>query len=76
MTPEFVDWISPKYFEAIEKIEERYTSETASELCSALRMNFLANEATQNKIIERFLPRLDTYNEDWQNFAVAIRLKP
>lgn len=50
MTPEFIDWISPKYLESLEFIYEKHIKFNPAIIGGVLRMSFLANSETKKKL--------------------------
>lgn len=75
MTDEFIDWLSPKYYEAFEAIYKNNIDEKPAIIGTVLRMNFLANEATKEKLAQFFLPKLDDAILDAESLKTLVANK-
>lgn len=60
MTPEFIDWISPKYFEAFQVINERRKGDNTGAINTVLRESYLANVDTKVMMAEILMPEIES----------------
>jgi hypothetical protein len=76
MTPEFIDWISPKYYDAFVTVYKKYYLDKRGVVYALFRTSFLANEATLEKISEIVIGRLDLMMEWTKKFHKSISINP
>ena len=74
MTPAFIDWISPKYYEAFIKIYKTHYKEKRGVIFSLFHTSFLANKATCEKISEILLPHIELIAEQTNKFHELISI--
>lgn len=72
MTPDFIDWISPKYFLAFTTIYENNKSDNVAAVCAVIRESFLANQETKEKMAEILWPKLNESIESLDVFLTQI----
>lgn len=71
-TTDFIDWISPKYFEALKAIYANSIEENQGTICSVLRASFLANAETHEKMTTFLAPHIDKATENAVQFYRVI----
>ncbi|UKN00112.1 hypothetical protein K6119_10240 [Paracrocinitomix mangrovi] len=59
MTPEFIDWLSPKYFDSLQHIYNKHHIQNPQIVGAVIRMSFLANEETKLKVKDLIQFELD-----------------
>ena len=75
MTPEFIDWVSPKYLEAFQHILNRHGAEKPGVVVAVIRMNFLANAETKDKMVEKAQPYIDQMYKDVAVFRELVSVR-
>lgn len=58
MTPEFIDWISPKYYDSFVAIYERLIKTKQGVIAAVMRVQFLANDETKDRMVEFMSERI------------------
>ena len=72
MTPEFIDWVSPKYYDSFMAIYDKCIAENEGTVCSVLRVSFLANAETQSKIVDFLMPKIDESIKEIDQFYQVV----
>ena len=73
MTADFIDWISPKYYDAFLAIYERHIEKNPGLICALLRITFLANTETHEKLAELLMPQIDIAIADIIQFHRVVK---
>ncbi len=73
MTPDFIDWVSAKYFDAFINIYEHNKNDNIGAVCGVIRENFLANQQTKEKMAKFLMPGLDQSIESLNTFLKQIK---
>ncbi|MFT5819953.1 MAG: hypothetical protein ACI8ZM_001178 [Crocinitomix sp.] len=76
MTPEFIDWISPKYYDAFVKVYKKHYLDKRGVVYSLFRTSFLANQVTLEKISNIVVKRLNYILERTKEFHDSISINP
>ncbi|NOQ70591.1 MAG: hypothetical protein GQ574_01235 [Crocinitomix sp.] len=76
MTKEFINWVSPKYYEAFVKVYKKYYLDKRGVVYALFRTSFLANEATLEKISKTIQRRLEYTLDRTKKFHESIALNP
>ncbi|NOQ70590.1 MAG: hypothetical protein GQ574_01230 [Crocinitomix sp.] len=75
MTDEFIDWISPKYYDAFKAIYDKCIADKKGVVSTVLRMIFLANSETKEMIGEFLCPKLDESIAEAHKLEKHVRQK-